>query len=79
VCGECSIAAVSGAGRVRADDPKMICGACNQARDVREDILIIIASPGLVGRSGSVAEGPSILKVNSGAQAVRIYGAVKPG
>jgi len=79
VCGECSIAAVSGAGSVRAHDPKMICGASNQARNVREDVLIIIASPGLVGCSGSVTDGSSILKVNGGAQAVGIYCAVKPG
>ena len=79
MCGECSIAAVSGAGSVRAHDPKMICGASNQARDVREDVLIIIASPRLVGRSGSVADGPSILKVNRGAQSMGIYCPVKPG
>ena len=79
VCGECSIAAVSGAGGVGAHDPEMIRGARTQARDVGDDVLIIIASRDLVGRSGSVADGSSILKVNRGAQSVGIYCPVKPG
>jgi hypothetical protein len=78
-CGECSVGAVSGAGGVGADDPEMICGARTQARDVRADVLIIIPSLDLVGRSGSVADGSSILKVHRGAQPVGINGSVKPG
>ena len=76
---ECSIAAISGAGGVGADDPKMISRARTQARDTREDVLIIITSSGLVGRSGSVADGSSILKVNRGAQSMGIYRPIKPG
>ena len=76
---ECSIAAVSGAGGVGAHDPEMICGARTQARDVRAYVLIIIPSLRLVGRSGSVAGGSSILKVNRSAQSVGINGSVKPG
>ena len=57
----------------------MICGAGTQARDVRADVLIIIASSGLVRRSGSVANGSSILKVNRGAQPMGIYCPVKRG
>jgi len=78
-CGKCPIAAVSGAGGVGAYDPEMICGACTQARDVRADVLINIPSLRLVGRSGSVAGGSSILKVNRSAQSVGINGSVKPG
>ena len=78
-CSECSIGAVSGAGGVGADDPEMICAARSQARDVRGDVLIIIPSLDLVGRSGSVGGGSSILKVHRGAQSVGIYGPVKPG
>jgi hypothetical protein len=59
VCGECSIAAVSSAGGVGAHDPEMISGARTQARNARDDVLIIIASLSLVGRSGSVADGSS--------------------
>ena len=70
---------MSGAGGVGAHDPEMICGARTQARDVRADVLIIIPSIGLVGRSGSVADGSSILKVNRGAESVGIYRSVKPG
>ena len=76
-CDERSIAAVSGAGGVGAHDPEMICGARTQARDVRDDVLIIIASLGLVGRSGSVADSSPILKVHRGAQSVGIYCSVK--
>ncbi len=79
MCRKCPIAAVSGAGGVGAHDPEMICGTRTQARDVRKDILVIIASLDLVGRSGSVADGSSILKVYRGAQAVGIYCPVKPG
>ena len=79
MCGECSIAAVSGADGVGGHDPEMISGVRTQARDVRSDILVIIASLGLVGRSGSVADGSSILKVHRGVQSVGIYDSVKPG
>ena len=79
MCRKCPIAAVSGAGGVGAHDPEMICGARTQARDVRKDILVIIPSLRLVGRSGSVADGSSILKVNRGAESVGIYRSVKPG
>jgi hypothetical protein len=79
MCRKCPIAAVSGAGGVGAHDPEMICGTRIQARDVRKDILVIIASLDLVGRSGSVADGSSILKVNRGAESVGIYRSVKPG
>ena len=79
MCGERSIAAVSGAGGVGAHDPEMIRGVRSQARDVRADVLIIIASLDLVGRSGSVADGSSILKVHRGAQSVGIYCSVKLG
>ena len=57
LCGKCPIGAVSGAGGVGAHDPEMICGARTQARDVRADVLIIIPSLGLVGRSESVTGG----------------------
>jgi hypothetical protein len=76
---ECSIAAVSGAGGVGAHDPEMISGVRTPARDVRTDILVIVPSLGLVGRSVSVAGGSSILKVHGGAQSVGINGSVKPG
>ena len=79
LCGKCSIGAVSGAGGVGAHDPEMICGACTQARDVRADVLINIPSLRLVGRSGPVAGGSSILEVNGGAQSVGIYCPVKRG
>ena len=79
VCGECSIAAVSGAGGVGGDDPEMISSVRSQTRDVRSDVLIIIASLDLVGRSGSVADGSSILKVHRRAQSVGIYCSVKRG
>ena len=79
LCGKCPIAAVSGAGGVGAYDPEMICGARTQARDVREHVLISIPSFCLVGRSGSVVGGSSILKVHGRAQSVGINGSVKPG
>ncbi len=77
MCGECSIAAVSSAGGVDTYDPEMISRVCSQARDVRRDVLIIIASLDLVGRSGSVADSSSILKIDRGTQSVGIYGSVK--
>ena len=77
--GKCSIAAVSGADGVAGHDPEMIRGARTQARDVRDDILVIVPSLGLVGRSGSVAGGSSILKVHRGAQSVGINCAVESG
>jgi hypothetical protein len=57
------IAAVSGAGGVGGHDSKMISRVRSQARDVRSDVLIIIASFGLVRRSVSVADG-SLLKID---------------
>ena len=57
----------------------MISGVRTQARDVRTDILVIVPSLGLVGRSGSVAGGSSILKVHGGAQSVGINAAVEFG
>jgi len=65
-CDERSIATVSRAGGVGAHDPEMIRGVRSQARDIGCDVLIIIASLNLVERSGSVAGGPSILKVHRG-------------
>ena len=62
--GECSIAAVSGSAGVGGHDPEVISGMCSQARDGRHDILVIIASLDLIGRSGSVADGSSILKMD---------------
>ena len=50
-----------------------------QARDVRKDILVIVSSLSVVGRSGSVAGGSSILKVNGADQSVRINGSVESG
>jgi hypothetical protein len=76
---ECSIAAVSGAGRVDTHDPEVISGVRSQARDVRADVLISIPSLRLVGRSASVAGGSAILKVNRRAESVGIYCSVKPG
>jgi len=58
------IAAVSGAGGVGAHDSKMISRVRSQVRDVRSDVLIIIASFGLVRRSVSVADGSSVLKID---------------
>ena len=78
-CSERSISAVSGAGAVAAHDPEMICGARSQSEDVRADVLIIVPTLGLVGRSRSVAGGSSILKVNRGTQSVGINASVKPG
>ena len=78
-CDERSIGAVSGADGVGAYDPEMICRMRSQARNLRGDILIIIASFDLVGRSGSVADGSSILKVHRGAQSVGINCPVKRG
>ena len=75
--GECSIAAVSGAGRVDAHDPEMISGVRSQARDVRADVLVIIASLDLVRRSASIANASSVLKIHRGAQSMGIYGSVK--
>jgi hypothetical protein len=57
------IAAVSGVG-VRGHDSKMIIRVCSQARDVRSDVLITIASFGLIRRSVSVADGSSVLKID---------------
>ena len=77
VRGECSIATVSGAGGVSGHDSKMISRVRSQARDVRTDVLIIIASLHLVRRSASVANGSSVLKIHRGAQSMGIYGSVK--
>jgi len=74
-----SVRAVSGAGGIAGHDPEMISGVRTQARDVRKDILVIVPSLSVVGRSGSVAGGSSILKVNGGAQSVRINGSVESG
>ena len=57
----------------------MISGMRSQSRDVRGDVLVIIAGLDLVGRSGSVADGSSILKVHRGAESVGIYCPVKRG
>ena len=78
MCGERSIAAVSGAGGVCAHDSEMIRGVRSQAGDICADVLIIIASLDLVGRSASVTDGSSILKIDRGTQSVGIYGSVKP-
>ena len=77
--GKGPVAAVSGSGGVAGHDPEMIRGVRTQARDVRTDILIIVPSLGLVGRSGSVTGGPSVLKVHGGAQSVGIYCPVESG
>jgi len=79
VRGKGSIDPVSGAGGVGAHDPEMIRGACTQAQDVRTDVVVSVPSLGLVGRSGSVAGCPSVLKVHRGAQSVGINGAVECG
>ena len=77
--GKGSIGAVAGAGAVAGHEAEMIRGVRTQARDVRTDILGIVPSFGLVGRSVSVAGGSSILKVHGGAQSVGINGAVEFG
>ena len=77
--GKGSIGAVSGAEGVGGYNSKMISCVRTQARDVRKDILVIVPSFGLVGRSVSVAGGSSILKVHGGAQSVGINGAVEFG
>ena len=77
--GKGSIGAVSGAEGVGGYNSKMISCVRTQARDVRKDILVIVPSFGLVGRSVSVAGGSSILKVNRGAQSVGINRAVESG
>ena len=71
--GECSIAAVSGAGGVGGHDPEMISGVRSQARNVRAEALITISSLDLVRRSASVANGSSILKLPRRAQSVGVY------
>ena len=68
----CPVAAVPGADAVGSYNSEMIRGVRTQARDVRTDILVIIPSLDLVGRSRSVAGGSSILKVHRGAQSVGI-------
>ena len=78
-CGECSIAAKSGAAGITGHGPEMISGVRTQARDVRKDILVIVPRFGLVRRSVSVAGASSILKVHGGAQSVRINGSVESG
>ena len=70
---------LSGADGIGGHDPEMIRRVRTQSRDVRSDILVIIASLGLVGRSGSVVDGSSILKVSGGAELVGIYCPVKRG
>ena len=77
--GKGPVAAVPGAHTVGSYNSEMISSVRTQARDVRKDILVIVPSFGLVGRSVSVAGGSSILKVHGGAQSVGINGSVKPG
>ena len=62
-----SVRTVSGAGGIAGHDPEMISGVRTQARNVRKDILVIVPSLSVIGRSGSVAGGSSILKVHGGA------------
>ena len=71
------VATVPGAATIGSDNPKMISRLRTQARDVPKDILVIVPSFGLVGCSGSVAGGSSILKVRGSAQPVRINGSVE--
>ena len=77
--GKGPVATVPGADTVGSYNSKMISCVRTQARDVRKDILVIVPSFGLVGRSVSVAGGSSILKVHGGAQSVRINGSVESG
>ena len=77
--GKGPVAAVPGADTVGSYNSKMISSVRTQARGVRKDILVIVPSFGLVGRSVSVAGGSSILKVHGGAQSVRINGSVESG
>lgn len=75
--GESSVPAVCGPSRVGADDSEVIRGTCIQARDVRADVLVIVAGLGLIGCSRSIGGGPSILEVHSGVQTVRIDASVQ--
>ena len=79
MCGEGLVGPVSRSGGVGAYDPEMIGGVCTQARDLRKDIMVSVPSLGSVGRSGSVACCPSVLKVHGGDQSAGINGAVKCG
>ena len=77
MCGERSVGAVSGAGGVCAYDPEMVRGMRSQAGDICADVLIIVARLDLVGRSVSVADGSSVLKIDRRAPSVGIYPSIK--
>ena len=77
--GKGSIPAVSRASGVSGHDADMICGASNQARDVRKDVLVIVPSLSQVGRPGSIVRCSPVLKVHSGAQSVGINCSVESG
>lgn len=77
--GKGSVAAVPGADDVAGHDPEVIHSARTQAGDDRVDVLVTVARPRLVGCSGSVVGGSSILKVHGRAQPVWINASVECG
>ena len=77
LCRESSVTAVRGPVVVAANDAEMICSERSQPRDVRADILVHV--PGLVlgGTCVPVADGRTILEINSRSQSVRIDCAIE--
>lgn len=72
LCRECSVAAVRGPAVVSANDAEMICSERSQPRDVRADILVHVPGLALGGTCVPVADGRTILEINSRSQSVRV-------
>src|SRR4030095_3608279 len=76
--GKGPVAAVPGADTVGSYNSEMIGSLRTQSRDCRTDILVIVPSVGLVGRSVSIIGGSSILEIMARGQPMRIEQAIEP-
>ena len=72
LCRECSVTAVGGSVVVSANDAEMIRSERSQPRDVRADILVRVPGLALGGTCVPVADGRTILEINSRGQSVRV-------
>jgi len=77
LCRECSVTAVRGPAVVSANDAKMVRSARSQPGDVRADILVQVPSLALGNTCVPVADGRTILEINSRGQSVRIDCAIE--
>jgi len=77
LCRECSVTAVGGPAIVSANDAKMVRSERSQPGDVCAGILVRVPGLALGGTCVPVADGRTILEINSRGQSVRIDCAIE--